>query len=136
MDQSVCLKNKANMRVHTLKSWAEAHVTNYSESLWRCYKLRHVTKWDMFVFMKLQILNYKVSVSIMPHSIQWYNFLFENIFSCFRKSYSCFRTSFSVLECHFLFSIFFSCFRTSFSCYRMAYSDLEHSRKCWKDVDL
>ena len=104
-------------------------------SLWRPYKLRHVTKRDMFVFIKLQILNYKVSVSSMPHSIQctevhfasflsggfitaivvnpperklakrtsvqWYNFLFDNIFSCFRMSFSYFRTSFPVLECHF-----------------------------------
>ena len=28
------------------------------------------------IFIKLQILNYKVSVHIMPHSILWYDFLF------------------------------------------------------------
>ena len=37
----------------------------------------------------------------MPHSRLWYNFLFENIFSCFRVYFSCFRTSFPVLECPF-----------------------------------
>ena len=40
------------------------------------YKPRHVTKRDVFVFMKLQILNYKVLVTSMPHSILWYDFLF------------------------------------------------------------
>ena len=40
------------------------------------YQPRHVIKWDMLEFIKLQILNYKVSVTSMPLSILWYDFLF------------------------------------------------------------
>ena len=85
--------------------------------LWGCYKLRHVIKRDMFVFIKLQILNYKVSVTSMSHSIIWYNFLFENIFSCFRMS-------FPVLEIR----TSFSCFGTSFFCFLCSFGKVILSR--------
>ena len=38
--------------MNTIKSWAEARVTiQRKSSLWGCYKPRHVTIWDVFLFI-------------------------------------------------------------------------------------
>ena len=48
-------------------------------SLWGCYKPRHVTKWDMFLFINSKILNFEVMDSVpwficFHHTLVWIPF--------------------------------------------------------------